>query len=284
MDQLEWGKRTFIMGIINITPDSFSGDGILKGKNPVDSAVKQAKRFVADGADILDIGAESSRPGSESIPASVEIKRILPILQAIHKAGIKAIISIDTYKAETAKICLENGAHWINDIWGLKSDPKLADIIASFNATVILMHNRSRSHAVQNLGKLGKSYSSAKYKNIITNVKADLTQSVNIAKKAGIPDEHIILDPGIGFGKNLEYNLLIINRLDEIKSLGYPVMIGPSRKSFIGQILDLPVEEREEGTAAAIAIGIARGADIVRVHDVRSMARVARMSDAIIRK
>lgn len=284
MKQLEWGKRTYIMGIINITPDSFSGDGTLLQQDPLAQAIELAVQFIQDGADILDLGAESSRPGSKSIPASIEVERILPVLKGIKKAGIKTLISVDTYKAETAKICLENGADWINDIWGLKADQKLADTIAAYNAMVVIMHNRSRSQAVQNLGTLGHSYETAKYRDVIKDIHADLSESINIAKKAGISDEKIIIDPGIGFGKSRELNLTIINRLDELKTLGYPILIGPSRKSFIGQTLDLPVEEREEGTAAATAISIVRGADIIRVHDVSKIARVSRMCDAIIKQ
>jgi dihydropteroate synthase len=282
MKKLEWGKRTYTMGIINITPDSFSGDGTLVKNNPIAQAIEQALQFIQDGADILDLGAESSRPGSEPIPASTEIDRILPVLQSIKNEGIDVPISIDTYKAETAKICLENGADWINDIWGGKADPKISEIAAARNASIIIMHNRSRSQAVRNLGTLGSTYKTAKYKDVIQDILLDLSGSITAAKKAGVPDKNIIIDPGIGFGKSRENNLAIINRLDEFKALGYPILIGPSRKSFIGQTLDLPIGEREEGTAAAIAIGIARGADIIRVHNVKKMARVAKMCDAIL--
>lgn len=284
MKQLEWGKRTYIMGILNITPDSFSGDGILSESDTVSAAVEQAKQFTAEGAHILDFGAESSRPGSETIPANIEIERILPVLKIVRSEISQAIISIDTYKAETAEICLENGADWINDIWGLRADPQLADVIAKHNATVVLMHNRSSAKAVQNLGDLGRSYSAAEYDDVMDDIKSLLSESIALAKKAGIDDDKIILDPGIGFGKSVENNLVILNRLDEMKSLGYPILIGPSRKSFIGQVLNLPVNEREEGTAAAVAIGIARGADIIRVHSVQDMTRVAQMSDAILKR
>ena len=281
MTQLEWGKRTYIMGILNVTPDSFSGDGLLTWKDPASTASQQARQFIDDGADILDLGAESSRPGSELVSAASEIERILPILKAIRKEHADSLISIDTYKSETAKACLENGADWINDIWGLKADPELSEIIASLKATVVLMHNRSNWGAVQNHGELGRSYAAAAYDDIVDDIKSELSESIEIAKKGGIAEDKIVLDPGIGFGKSVEHNLEIINRLDEIKSLGFPVLIGPSRKSFIGQVLDLPVEEREEGTAAAVSIGIIRGADIVRVHNVKIMARIAKMSDAI---
>lgn len=282
MKTLLWGTRTFIMGILNLTPDSFSGDGLLRSGNPLQSAVEQAHQFVQEGADILDLGAESSRPGSETISAEQEIERLLPALQTIRPAFPDILISIDTYKAETARICLENGADWINDIWGLKADAKLAKVIADQHANVVLMHNRTHESKVRDLGSLGRTYSGVQYGSL-GDIVADLAESIAIAKKAGVPDENIIIDPGIGFGKNTEINLAIIKNLDIFKGLGFPVLIGPSRKSFIGQVLDLPVEEREEGTAAVVAIGIAHGADIVRVHNVRAIARVVHMSDAIVR-
>lgn len=282
MKTLLWGTRTFIMGILNLTPDSFSGDGLLRSGNPLQSAVEQAHQFVQEGADILDLGAESSRPGSETISAEQEIERLLPALRAIRPAFPDILISIDTYKAETARICLENGADWINDIWGLKADAKLAKVIADQHANVVLMHNRTHESKVRDLGSLGRTYSGVQYGSL-GDIVADLAESIAIAKKAGVPDENIIIDPGIGFGKNTEINLAIIKNLDIFKGLGFPVLIGPSRKSFIGQVLDLPVEEREEGTAAVVAIGIAHGADIVRVHNVRAIARVVHMSDAIVR-
>ena len=286
MKKLDWGKRTYVMGIMNITPDSFSGDGVLAKVDPMSSTVVQARQFIQNGADILDIGAESSRPGSDTISAEVEIGRMLPVLDAFRKdkSTAQAVLSIDTYKADTASICLEYGADWINDIWGLRADPEIANVIADHQAVAIIMHNRSKPKDVENLGNLGRSYAAAVYEDIIDDIKASLDESITIAKKAGIPDSHIILDPGIGFGKSVADNLAIINRLNEFKSMGFPLLIGPSRKSFIGQTLDLPVEEREEGTAAAVAIGIARGADIIRVHDVLKMTRVARMSDAIINR
>ena len=286
MKKLDWGKRTYVMGIMNITPDSFSGDGVLAKVDPMSSTVVQARQFIQNGADILDIGAESSRPGSDTISAEVEIGRMLPVLDAFRKdkSTAQAVLSIDTYKADTASICLEYGADWINDIWGLRADPEIANVIADHQAVAVIMHNRSKPKDVENLGNLGRSYAAAVYEDIIDDIKASLDESITIAKKAGIPDSHIILDPGIGFGKSVADNMAIINRLDEFKSMGFPLLIGPSRKSFIGQTLDLPVEEREEGTAAAVAIGIARGADIIRVHDVLKMTRVARMSDAIINR
>ena len=281
---LEWGKRTYVMGVLNLTPDSFSGDGILQDRNPVQYALEKAERFLEDGADILDIGAESSRPGSKPISAAVELERLLPILKALRKENVGGIISIDTYKAEVAKQCLENGADWINDIWGLKKDANLASVISQYDAPVILMHNLSKTSAVETNERLGASYQGADYSNFMGEIKNDLLESVSLALRAGISKENIILDPGIGFGKTVQQNLVLINRLDEIKALGYPILIGPSRKSFLGRILDLPVEERLEGTAASIAVGITRGADIVRVHDVKQMARIVKVTDALTRQ
>jgi dihydropteroate synthase len=280
---LEWGKRTYVMGVLNLTPDSFSGDGILQDRDPIQYALNKAKQFLKDGADILDIGAESSRPGSKPISAAVELERLLPILKALRKENIGGIISIDTYKSEVARQCLENGADWINDIWGFKRDTDLAEVVSQYNAPVILMHNRSKPSAVKNNDRLGASYQGSVYSNFMEEIKNDLRESVSFAIGAGISKGNIILDPGIGFGKTVEQNLALINRLGEIKALGYPILIGPSRKSFLGAILDLPVEERLEGTAASITVGIARGADIVRVHDVKFMARIVKVADALTR-
>jgi dihydropteroate synthase len=281
--RLDWGTRTFIMGILNLTPDSFSGDGLAGRSRFVRAALDKAEAFVKDGADILDLGAESSRPGAEPVSAEVELSRLLPVLEALQSKNLPVILSIDTWKSEVARKCLEMGANWINDIWGLTGDPLLAGVIAAHQAVAALMHNRSKPGAVKNLGALGKSYEGADYADFLEEIKAGLEHSVGLAHAAGIPRENIILDPGIGFGKSISQNLALINRLDELKSLGFPLLAGPSRKSFIGQVLGLPVEEREEGTAAAVAISIVRGVDIVRVHDVKMMARVARMADAIAR-
>ena len=280
---LEWGKRTYVMGVLNLTPDSFSGDGILQDRDPIQYALNKAKQFLKDGADILDIGAESSRPGSKPISAAVELERLLPILKALRKENIGGIISIDTYKSEVARQCLENGADWINDIWGFKRDTDLAEVVSQYDAPVVLMHNRSKPSAVKNNDRLGASYQGSIYSNFMEEIINDLRDSVSFAIRARISKENIIIDPGIGFGKTVEQNLALINRLGEIKALGYPILIGPSRKSFLGAILDLPVEERLEGTAASIAVGIARGADIVRVHDVKFMARIVKVADALTR-
>jgi dihydropteroate synthase len=279
---LAWGERTYVMGILNLTPDSFSGDGLLS-LDTEGGALEQARRFMAAGVDILDIGGESTRPGSQPVDAEEELRRVLPTLRAIAAEFPEALISIDTYKAVVAEAALQAGAHMINDIWGLRADPDLAGVVASHKAAVVLMHNRSNPASVEVRARLGQAYLGAEYQDLLEDVKRELMGSVTLARSAGIPDERIILDPGIGFGKKVSQNLELINRLDEIRLLGFPVLLGPSRKSFIGYTLDLPADQRLEGTAAAVAIGIARGADIVRVHDVEAMLRVARMTDAIVR-
>jgi len=288
--RFEWGSRTYVMGILNVTPDSFSGDGLFtsfpagEGRGEGERhALQQAKEFLVDGADILDVGGESTRPGSEPVGADEELERVLPAIQAIAKEFPNALISIDTYKTKVAEEAFKAGAHILNDVWGLRADPELADIAAKYKAPVILMHNRSNPASVEVRAQLGNAYIGSEYQNLIEDVKRELLLSVGLAKKAGIDESHIILDPGVGFGKTREHNLELINRLDEIRMLGYPVLLGASRKSFIGFTLDLPADQRVEGTAATVAIGIARGADIVRVHDVKEMARVAKMTDAIVR-
>jgi len=284
---LDFGKQTYIMGILNLTPDSFSGDGLLSDALTQDrileKAFSQACQFTQSGAHILDIGGESTRPGALPVSEEEELDRILPVLRIL--AGeMDTLISVDTYKSGIARAVLENGAHIINDVWGLHADPELAHVIAGFGATVVVMHNRSSWANAEIKERLGGRYVGVPYQNLLEDVKNELMESVEIATTAGIPDKKIILDPGIGFGKTVEQNLELLDRLDEICSLGFPVLLGPSRKSFIGYTLDLPVNERLEGTAAAVAIGIERGADIVRVHDVAFIARVARMTDAIIRR
>ncbi len=279
------------MGILNVTPDSFSGDGLLspspsgrgtggEGESP---ALAQAKDFIANGADILDVGGESTRPGSEPVNAEDEMRRVLPVIQAIHREFPDALISIDTYKAKVAEAAFKAGVHILNDVWALRADPELASVAAAFHVPVILMHNRSNPASVEVRTQLGNAYIGSVYENLIEDVKRELLASVELAVKAGVDESRVILDPGVGFGKTREHNLELINRLDEIRSLGFPVLLGPSRKSFIGFTLDLPPDQRVEGTAATVAVGITRGADIIRVHDVKEMARVAKMTDAIIR-
>lgn len=280
---LDWGERTYIMGIINITPDSFSGDGLLRQDNLIDSALQQAEVFLYHGADILDVGGESTRPGAKPVGEAEELTRVVPVITEIVRAFPEVRVSVDTYKPEVARQALAAGAQWVNDIWGFRANPDLGDVVAAYDAPVVLMHNRLQPGSAEFGARLGGHIVGVKYNNLIGDICNELMFSVSLAHKKGIPDEHIILDPGIGFGKTVEQNLELIDRLDEIKALGYPLLVGPSRKSFIGYTLDLPPDERVEGTAAAVSICIDRGADIVRVHDVDVMARVARMTDAIVR-
>jgi dihydropteroate synthase len=281
-----WGSRTYVMGILNVTPDSFSGDGILESGGAVvqvEAALQQAKQFLESGADILDVGGESTRPGSQPVDTEEELGRVIPVIEAISSEFPDAMISIDTYKAKVAEAALQGGAHILNDVWGLRADPELASVAAALRVPVILMHNRSNPASLEVRSQLGNAYIGSTYENLMEDVKRELLSSVELAVKAGVDEARIILDPGIGFGKTREHNLELINRLDEIRLLGFPVLLGPSRKSFIGFTLDLPADQRVEGTAATVAVGITRGADIIRVHDVKEMARVAKMTDAIVR-
>ncbi len=283
---LAWGSRTYIMGVLNLTPDSFSGDGLLKHADfsaSMEAALEQARRFVQAGADILDVGGESTRPGSQPVDAEEEMRRVLPVIRRL-AAEMEALISVDTYKAEVAEAALEAGAHMVNDVWGLRADPRLAGVVARRNAPIILMHNRNSWAHAEIKERLGGRYVGMEYQDLLADVCRELLESVDLAHQAGVADAQIILDPGIGFGKTVEQNLELIDRLAEIRSLGYPLLLGPSRKSFIGYTLDLPPDQRLEGTAAAAAVGIVRGADILRVHDVEAMARLARMTDAIVRR
>jgi dihydropteroate synthase len=263
-ERLAWGRRTYVMGIINVTPDSFSGDGL---GSDVAAIVDQAQRFEAEGADFLDVGAESTRPGHVPITVEEELARLMPALEAI-MPQVSLPISVDTYKSEVARRAIEAGAVVINDIWGLKVDLEIATVAAKAGAPLIVMHNQQ----------------TRQYHNLLPDILASLSHSVGLARRAGVPMENIIVDPGIGFGKTAEHNLEILKRLNEFKSLGYPLLVGTSRKSTIGLVLGgLPVDQRIEGTAATVALSIAGGADIVRVHDVRQMVRVCRMADAIVR-
>ncbi len=259
----DFGTRTYMMGILNLTPDSFSDGGRW---TDLDRAVQHAKEMVAAGADILDIGGESTRPGHDPVSAEEEIRRVIPVIERLAQE-VHVPLSIDTYKGEVAKAAIEAGAHIVNDVWGFKKDPALAGICAALDCPVILMHNRETPHE----------------RDLITGVVGDIRESIRLAHEAGVRDENIILDPGIGFGKTHEQNLYMMKRMDDFVGLGYPVLLGTSRKSMIGNTLHLPVEERVEGTAATVALGIAKGVDIVRVHDVLAMARVARMTDAMVR-
>ncbi len=282
MTNFIWGKRTYVMGILNVTPDSFSGDGLLSAKETVERAVAQARQFEADGADILDIGGESTRPGSVPIPAEEELARVLPVITAV-RAATDLPISIDTYRAAVAEAALQAGADWVNDVWGLRMDERMAGVVAAAGCPVVIMHNRSQPKDVAQTERLGGRYLGVEYDNLITDIKNELQTSIDLALAAGVQPEKIIIDPGVGFGKTVSQNLRIINELDQFKALGFPILLGASRKSFIGYTLDLPPDDRLEGTAAAIAIGIDRGADIARVHDVKEMTRVARMTDSIVR-
>lgn len=275
-----WGSKTYIMGILNITPDSFSGDGL---GSDVQAAVQQARAFVDAGADILDIGGESTRPGAEPISAEVEIARVLPVVQAV-AAETDVPISIDTYKAEVAAVALDAGAHMVNDVWGLRMDPALAPLVAERGVPVIIMHNRSRPKNAVQEQRLGGRYIGIEYENLMGDILRELRESMAIALEAGVDEHRIIVDPGIGFGKTVEQNLMLLDEIDQLRSLGRPILVGPSRKSFIGYTLNAPPGERLFGTAATVALAIARGADIVRVHDVRAIADVVRMTDAIVRR
>ena len=271
------------MGILNVTPDSFSGDGIIAKGDAVQFAVEQARSFLASGVDILDVGGESTRPGSQPVSANEELERVIPVVEAIAKEFPEALISIDTYKAKVAESAFRAGAHILNDVWALRADPKLASVAAAFRVPVILMHNRSNPASVEVRQQVGNAYIGSTYENLMEDVKRELLASVELARNVGIEETRIILDPGVGFGKTREHNLELINHLDKIRALGYPVLLGPSRKSFIGFTLDLPADQRLEGTAATVSVGITRGADIIRVHDVKEMVRVAKMTDAIVR-
>jgi dihydropteroate synthase len=261
--EFHWGSRTYVMGIVNVTPDSFSGDGV----TDLEAAVAQARLMEQDGADLIDIGGESTRPETWAGPglsAADELARVIPVVARVVDA-VGVPVSIDTYKSAVAERAVAAGAALVNDVWGLRRDPQIAATVAAAGVPVVLMHNKPGGG----------------YHDLIGEIVASLGESVELARAAGIADDRIIVDPGIGFGKTREENLEIIRRLPELRQLGFPLLIGPSRKSFIGKTLDLPAGERLEGTAAAVALSIAGGADIVRVHDVKAMVRVARMADAI---
>ena len=272
--EFRWGERTYVMGIINLSPESFSGDGIADPE----VAVAQAHRFVSEGADILDIGGESTRPGWPSVSVEEEINRVVPVIERL-ASEIPVPLSIDTCKSEVASRALEAGAAMLNDQWGLKRDRRLAELAAENGVPIVMMSNQRDKGGYDTGARRDTAY----YEDVMAEVTSSLRNSLELALSLNVPRENIILDPGIGFGKTWQQDLEIIRRLGELKELGRPVLIGPSRKSLIKMVLDLPANERVEGTAATVAIGIANGADIVRVHDVRQMVRVCRMSDAIVR-
>ncbi len=261
-------KKTLVMGVLNVTPDSFSDGG--KFLKPGD-AVAQAVQMAEDGADIIDIGGESTKPGAVAVPAAEELRRVIPVIRKIVKK-INLPVSIDTYKSEVAEAALSEGASIVNDISGFRFDRKIAKIAARYKAGAVLMHI---------LGTPRDMQSKPAYRNIIKEISVYLKESAGISLRAGVKKESILLDPGIGFGKTIEHNLLLIKKLGEIKRLGYPVLMGPSRKSFIGKILNLPAGERLEGTLAAVCACVLNGASVVRVHDVKETARAVRIIDAI---
>ena len=272
--EFHWGDRTYVMGIINLSPESFSGDGVA---DPED-AIAQAHRFVSEGADILDIGGESTRPGSSPVSVDEEIRRVVPVMERL-AAEIPVPLSVDTCKSDVAVRALEVGATMLNDQWGLKQDPHLAELAAERGVPIILMSNQRDRGGYD----AGAQRDTGYYGDVMAEVTASLQQSMEVALKLNVPGENIILDPGIGFGKTWQQDIEIIRRLGELQELGRSVLIGTSRKSLIKMVLNLPADERVEGTAATVAISIANGADIVRVHDVQRMVRVCRMTDAIVR-
>lgn len=256
------GERTYVMGILNVTPDSFSDGGKY---NNMDAAMQQAEAMIQAGADILDVGGESTRPGHVQIGDEEEIRRVVPVIQAL-KERFDVPVSIDTYKSAVAEAALEAGADLLNDIWGFQYDERCAELAARYDVAVCLMHNRDNME----------------YQNFVADVQNDLKKSLKIAEKYGVKKERIMLDPGVGFAKTLEQNLMIMNHLEDIVAMGYPVLLGTSRKSMIGLTLDLPVDQREEGTMATSVIGAMKGCQYVRVHDVEKNVRALKMTDAIL--
>jgi dihydropteroate synthase len=280
-----WGGRTYVMGILNVTPDSFSGDGLLveadpaehaaeadrapadRAAGPVAAAIVQARRMVADGADLLDVGGASSRPGHAPIPSEVEIGRVVPVIRALAAELPGIVLSIDTTSPAVAAAALDAGAHLLNDVWGVADDPGMVRVAAERGVPIVLMHNRAE----------------ARYRNLLPEVIADLERALERATDAGVPWDHLIVDPGFGFGKTPDHNVALLAGLAALRVLGRPILLGTSRKSTLGKLLDLPPDQRLEATAATTALGIAAGVDIVRVHDVRENARTARVADAILR-
>lgn len=268
--RLEFGRKTLVMGVLNVTPDSFSDGGLYLN---LDRAVARAKAMVMEGADIIDLGGESTRPFADPVPPEEEMARVIPVLERLI-AEVRVPISVDTYKSEVAWRALELGAAMINDISGLRADSRMAEVIAASGCPVVVVHMQGTPKTMQ---------VKPVYADVMEEVKAGLRASMDIARRAGVEEGKVIVDPGIGFGKTAEHNLEILHRLAELKSLGRHILIGTSRKSFIGKVLELPPGERLEGTAATVALSIAHGADLVRVHDVKAMKRVAQMTDAIVR-
>lgn len=261
---LDYGKRTYIMGILNVTPDSFSDGGDF---NSVEKALKHAKEMVAEGADMVDIGGESTRPGHTYVDSEEEIRRVVPVIKALREE-LSVPMSIDTYKADVAEEALKLGVEMVNDVWGLRRDENMANVVAKYDAEVCIMHNQD-----------GTEYD----KDIMESIKDFLNESIKMALDAGVKKEKIVLDPGIGFGKTFEQNLEVLRRLGELRELGYPILLGTSRKSVIGNVLHLEPKDRVEGTVATTVLGVRDGVDIVRVHDITENLRAAKMADAIYR-
>ncbi len=263
-----WGARTFVMGILNVTPDSFSGDGLLAaGADPVTEAVRRAGQMVEEGADLLDVGGESSRPGHAAVDAAVEAARVVPVIRALRVALPDVPLSVDTVKPAVAEAALDAGAHLVNDVWGVAEDDALARVAAERGVPLVVMHNRAE----------------ARYRALLAEIVADLARAVDRAVAAGVAWERLIVDPGFGFGKAPPHNLALLRDLAVLRTLGRPILLGTSRKSTLGRVLDLPADERVEATVATTVLGIAAGVDVVRVHDVRPNVRAARTADAVLR-
>jgi dihydropteroate synthase len=278
----ELGKRPLVMGVLNVTPDSFSGDGVMKdGVDVLAVALARAEQMIRDGADILDVGGESSRPGFEPVNAKEEIRRVVPVIEALRLRFAHVPVSVDTTKPAVAEAALDAGVCIINDISGERQDRAMLELAAHRGAYLVLMHNGSEVDAVVSDARLGGMYEACASHDIVADVRCQLTEQAERALATGVKRERILLDPGLGFGKTVEQNLRLINEMDKLVALGFPVLAGPSRKSFIGRTLDTLVGERLEGTAAVVAACVMRGAAVLRVHDVKEMARVVKMTAAI---
>ncbi len=271
---LRFGERTLVMGILNVTPDSFSGDGLLTGPGWLDRVVELGRRMVQEGADLLDVGGESTRPGADPVPLDEELRRVVPAVEAL-RAAVEVPISVDTTKAEVARRALRAGADLVNDISALRFDPEMARVVAEAGCGVVLMHMKGTPKDMQ---------ADPRYEDVVAEVREFLEERLRWAEQQGISRDRVVLDPGFGFGKRPEHNLALVRNLRVFRDLGCPVLLGPSRKSTIGVVLGgLPPADRVEGTAAVVALAVAFGVDVVRVHDVRTMARVVRMADAVVR-
>lgn len=262
-----WGEQTYVMGVLNVTPDSFSGDGLLTAPDPLAAALVQARAMVAEGAVILDVGGASSRPGHPPVQPEDEAARVVPVVRAIAAALPGTVISVDTTSPTVAEAALDAGAHMLNDVWGVGDDATMIRVAAARGVPIVLMHNRAE----------------ARYRNLMAEVLTDLQRALDRALDAGVPWDHLLVDPGFGFGKTPNHNLALLASLEDLRVLGRPVLLGTSRKSTLGKVLDLPADQRVEATAATTALGVAAGVDIVRVHDVRENIRTARVADAILR-